>query len=98
MGILVGNVRKDDIRHLVNVDSDLYIAEDFEQLISDSFIRDITLCEEYSAYVECRDASTHCQRYARYASYCSHPSYSNRYKWFWDPEGRYGCQKLCGKC
>ena len=43
--ILVGNVRKDDIRHLVNVDSDLYIADDYDQLISDSFIQDITLCE-----------------------------------------------------
>ena len=42
--ILVGNVRKDDVRHLVNAEADLYVANSFDELIDESFVHSITLC------------------------------------------------------
>ena len=42
--ILVGNARKDDIRHLVNVETDLYVAKNYEELVNNEFIKKITLC------------------------------------------------------
>ena len=39
----VGNVKKDLI-HIVNDDADLYLAKDFDMLLSDAFIKSITVC------------------------------------------------------
>ena len=40
----VGNVRQDHLLKLVKVDSDLHVAKDFDALLKDSFIEDITIC------------------------------------------------------
>ena len=40
----VGNVRERDLRHLVNDDADFYKAEDFNELLTDEFIKSITFC------------------------------------------------------
>ena len=40
----VGNVRQDDLLKLVKVDSDLHVAKDFDALLKDSFIKDVTIC------------------------------------------------------
>ena len=37
-----GNVRKIDLKHLLNDDADFYIAKDFDELNRDSFIKSIT--------------------------------------------------------
>lgn len=42
--ILVGKARKEDIRHLVNAEADLYVAKNYEELVSSSFIQSITFC------------------------------------------------------
>ena len=42
--ILVGNGRKEDIRFLANRDADLYEAKSFDELITEPFVRSITLC------------------------------------------------------
>ena len=44
IAIGVGNVRERDLKLLVNDDKDLYMAKDFNMLLSDSFINGITLC------------------------------------------------------
>jgi len=88
--ILVGNSNKDKIRHLVNKKSDMYEAKNFDDLIRDEFISKINLCDDYSAYVECRDKSAYCKRYKRYARrFC-------KQKWF--TSGSYSCKELCGLC
>ena len=40
----VGNVNRRDLIHLVNDDADLYLAKDFDMLLSDAFIKSITVC------------------------------------------------------
>ena len=40
----VGNFRERDIIHLVNTNDDLYIAADFDELLSDGFVERITTC------------------------------------------------------
>ena len=42
--IVIGNVIPRDLIHLVNDDADLYVAEDFDVLLSDSFVKSIPLC------------------------------------------------------
>ena len=42
--ILVGTTNKNDIRHLVNKASDLYVAPTFDGLISDDFVKNVILC------------------------------------------------------
>ena len=42
--ILVGNSNRKDIRHLVNRDSDLYVASSYDDLISDAFVSNVVLC------------------------------------------------------
>jgi len=85
--ILVGNANKNDIRHLVNRVSDLYIAPNFDGLISPEFVKNVVLCGEYSDAVECRDGSSYCSRWG--SRYC-------RNAWF--TGGRYSCLKTCGLC
>lgn len=40
----VGNVRKIDLKHLLSDDADFYIAKDFDQLLTPSFMKSIKLC------------------------------------------------------
>ena len=40
----VGSVDQDSLRHFVLDDSDFHVAEDFTQLLSDSFMKSIALC------------------------------------------------------
>jgi hypothetical protein len=40
----VGNVTKQDLLKLVDVESDLHLATDFDELLKDSFIKGVTLC------------------------------------------------------
>jgi hypothetical protein len=40
----VGNVRESELRHLVNDDADFYKADDFNELLTDEFIKSITFC------------------------------------------------------
>ena len=42
--ILIGSQNQDDIRHLVNKASELYIAPDFDALKSDSFVKKVNIC------------------------------------------------------
>ena len=42
--ILVGTANKNDIHHLVNKASDLYVAPTFDSLISDDFVKNVILC------------------------------------------------------
>ena len=42
--ILIGSNNKNDIRHLVNKASELYIAPDFDALIDDSFVKNVMVC------------------------------------------------------
>ena len=46
--ILVGNSNAGDIRDLVNKSSDLYVANSFDDLISDDFVNNVALCGEYT--------------------------------------------------
>ena len=41
----VGNVNQRELIHLVNRDEDLYLAKDFDMLLSDSFIKSIRVCD-----------------------------------------------------
>ena len=42
--ILVGNSNRNDIRHLVNKDSDLFVASSYDDLISNAFVSNVVLC------------------------------------------------------
>ena len=42
--ILVGNSNRRDLRRLVNMDSDLYVASSYDDFISDAFVSNIGLC------------------------------------------------------
>jgi len=85
--ILVGNSNRKDIRHLVNRDSDLYVASSYDDLISDAFVSNVVLCGEFSALVDCRDKSSYCARYGK--RYCRYPFFTS---------GSYSCLKTCELC
>jgi hypothetical protein len=91
--IAVGNFRRRDVRHLVSDDADLYLARDFNILLSDAFINSITFCGEFVEKTPCRDKHEYCATYVN--------AYGDRIcksKWFVDKNGRYGCTKSCGLC
>ena len=47
----IGDVNTDDLRDLVAADRDLHVAKDFDILLNDSFIKDITLCDGMLLYI-----------------------------------------------
>merc|ERR1712018_25941 len=89
----VGNFQSRDIRHLTSDDADIYVASDFDELVSDEFIESITFCGEFVEKTPCRDKDIACPRYidSGFADYCA-------FDFFTGWNGRYGCTKFCGLC